>query len=131
MEVIIMRFKAWYDKFTDTITITEDDGMGSLFFLVLLGALFCAFILVVFFIPQILFIRYSKKKTNPADRAQFLARGNAIISACYCIIILYLFFDVPGSYSYMFMLALAAISGPTEPRLACRAKTCPDLPRQT
>lgn len=86
-----MRFKAWYDDFTDTLRIEEisgDWGVGPVVIVFLLVFLLGFFVIGLFLIPFLIWFGHTKKITPIDQRLFFWTTHNAKICAAYCVLIL-------------------------------------------
>ena len=86
-----MRFKVWFDDFTDTLRIEEVTsifGAGPVVFVLLLAFLLGFFVIGIFAIPFLIFFGRTKKITAIDERLSFWARKNMKICVCYCVLLL-------------------------------------------
>lgn len=86
-----MRFHAWFDNLTNTITIQEDDSTGG----VIAGAMGLIIILIglvtaPFFLPFYFLCRYCRKENSIAKRELIRTVGNLAICLCYGCLRLFL-----------------------------------------
>lgn len=86
-----MRFKAWYDDFTDTLRIEEvtgNWGVGPVAIVLLLVFFLGIFVIGLFLIPFFILFGRTKKITPIDQRLSLWATTNAKICVCYCVLIL-------------------------------------------
>lgn len=101
-----MRLKVFFDKFTNTLTVFEDDsGYVFLFFILLFAVFFNAIITFLSFLAySIILIVLAKKETQPERGAMFLATGSAIMGILYCVLIILSMLRGTNSTAYIIML---------------------------
>lgn len=86
-----MRFKAWYDDFTDTLQIEEDTGFlgaGPVAVVLLLVFIVVFFAIGIFLVPFLIFFGQTKKITPLDQRLSYWANKNMKICVCYCVLLL-------------------------------------------
>ena len=107
-----MRFKVWFDKFTNTFIIDEDDSGYALLALLVLGGLFFnAIITFLTYLAVTFGVIYLAKKTEKVEnRLGILAVGSAGIGIYYCYRIVCSILLGVNSTAFIIMLQLMSIA---------------------
>jgi hypothetical protein len=107
-----MRFKIFFNKITNTLTIFEDDTGYVLLFLALVFAIFIDAIITFlsFLACSIVLVLWAKKAKTRDHGSMILAIGSSALSAIYCILISLCIILGTGSSSFIFMLQVLSVA---------------------
>ena len=106
-----MRFKAWFDESTNTVTVTEDDSPFAFLAGILIIALIAnAIITFLCYLAYSLILIRLSKKVSPVERGSLiLAIGCAVMGVSYALLIAISIVRGVNSTGYIIMLQMLAI----------------------
>lgn len=119
-----MRFKAWFNKSTNTVTVMEDDSpfaflAGILFFALIANAI----ITFLCYLAYSLILIRTAKKVSPVERGSLiLAIGCAVMGVSYALLIAISIFRGVNSTGYIIMLQMLAIGTTIYSVITCGKK---------
>lgn len=107
-----MRFKIFFNKITNTLTIFEDDtGYVLLFIVLVFAVLINAIITFLSFLAlSVALVLWAKNAKTRDHGSLILAIGSSALSAIYCILISLCIILGAGSSSFVFMLQALSVA---------------------